>query len=145
VLGALARGAGVIETRSGLRLCHAHRRPELAKALPFFSNEVRTWIELGLTTRPIETALRGWPHRARLYIAWLDAVLLPSNADIEVRPGERVVNRAAFRASVQGRLWAGPASPAAAPLMADLTALFRRYADTHRHQAPPARRLRLAA
>ncbi|GAB5535689.1 MAG: hypothetical protein Rubg2KO_19380 [Rubricoccaceae bacterium] len=145
VLGALARGAGVIETRSGLRLCHAHRRPELAKALPFFSNEVRMWIELGLTQRPVDTALRGWPHRMRLYVAWLDAVLLPSGSDIAIRPGEKVVNRAAFRASIQGRLWAGPTSPAAGPLLTDLAALFRRYADVSRPQSPPARRLLRAA
>ncbi|MEO0559422.1 MAG: hypothetical protein AAF170_14695 [Bacteroidota bacterium] len=145
VLGALARGAGVIETRAGLRLCHAHRRPELAKALPFFSTDVRMWLELGLTRRPLETALRGWPHRMRLYVAWLDEVLLPSGRDIEIRPGERVVNRDAFRASIQGRLWAGPTSPTAAPLLADLSALFRRYADTRRLEAPPARRFLRAA
>ena len=145
VLAALARGAGVIETRSGLRLCHAHLRPGLAEALSVYTSEVRAWLDLDLTSKPVAPALRGWPPQARLYVAWLDAVLLPSRLDLQIRPGERVANRDAFRASIEGRLWAGPSSPVAGPLLLDLAILFERYAPQCTQTRAPARTAALAA
>ena len=145
VLEALARGAGVFESRTGLRLRHAHRRPGLAKALNRYAAEVRAWLELGLTNRPVDQALRPWPLRVRLYVAWLDAVLLPSDHAIQLAPGVAVTDRRAFRAAIQDRLIRGPETAAASALVGDLTSLFLRYAPVDRQQTSPARHIPLAA
>lgn len=145
VLGALARGAGVFDSRTGLRLRHAHLRPGLAAALNDFPLAVRAWIGLAMTNRPVSPALRSWPPSVRLYVAWLDDVLLPSDLEIQIAPGVRVAHPGVFRSAIQDRLEAGPESAAAPSLVSDLSAVFARYASECHPEAPPARRLPLAA
>lgn len=124
VLDALACGAGVVETNAGLRLLHANRRPELAHAVRAHERHVRAWNELALTGRGSDRALDAWPSRVRLYVAWLDRVVLPNGDAIQINPGVCVADRAAFRRSVQTRLELGPESASADALVSDLHALF---------------------
>lgn len=145
VLGALDRGAGVFESRTGLRLRHAHRRPGLAAALKDHAPEVRMWLELAMTARPVEASLRAWPLRVRLYVTWLDDVLLASDRELILAPGVRVRDRAAFRTAIQSRVDAGPGSAAATALAHDLSALFERYGSHPRSEASPSRRIARAA
>jgi hypothetical protein len=135
----------VFASRSGWRLRHAHRRPGLAKALNDFSDEIRTWIELALTDRPVEASLRDWPLRVSLYMAWLDAVLLPSKLAIQIRAGEIVTDPILFRASIQRRLVAGPEAATAASLIRDLCDVFGRYAPMSVRQSASVRQMPLAA
>ena len=144
VLGALGRGARVSRTRKGWRLAHAHRRPGLAAALNRHAAEVEAWTGLGLAGVAPDPSLRAWPDRVRLYVAWLDAALLPSGPELEVGPGVRLVDRKAFRAGLQARLDAGPGAPSARGLAAGLSALFDRYAGQLSVAAPPSRIARAA-
>ena len=124
VLAALARGAVAFETNAGLRLRHANRRPALARAVSRHARHVRAWNELALSGRGADRTLDAWPTRVRLYLEWLDRVVLPSRTEIDVRPGVRVTDRAAFRRAIQERIELGPESASAAGLMSDLKALF---------------------
>ena len=138
VLDALSRGAAVVETTAGLRLQHANRRPALARAVAEYARHVRAWNELALTGRGPDRALDAWPTRLRLYVEWLDRVVLPSADPIAIRPGVCVTDRIAFRRAVQDRIALGPASASADGLLADLRALFERSLDARDQAVPTA-------
>lgn len=120
----------------GLRVAHAHRLPDLARAVAHHADTLAMWVRLGLDadaatrlgTRYVPFGAAAWDESTRLHAAWFVRRFSAPQGPLALRPGIAVTDLAAFRASVAGRLAAGPDAAGAASLRADLSALFAQYA-----------------
>lgn len=150
------RGAGLRLGSAGIRLAHAHRLPELARAVQRHAGPLTTWVRLGLDredARPTRrTGMRAvpfgateWDDATRLRAAWFVRMFEAPGGRIALRPGVALTDLAVFRASVAGRLAAGPASAGADGLRADLADLYAQFgAAAERLAVPEPQRARAA-
>ncbi len=149
------RGAGLHLGSAGPRLAHAHRLPELARAVQRHAGPLTTWIRLGLDredSAPTAAGMRvvpfgatEWDAETRLHAAWFVRMFEAPGGRIALRPGVSITDMSVFRASVAGRLAAGPASAGADGLRADLGDLYGQFgAAAERLAAPEPRRARAA-
>ena len=130
------RGATLRVGSLGVRLSHAHRLPALARAVARHDAALRVWVRLDIdAAAPARRGLRAvpfgataWDDATRLHAAWFVRLFTPPAGRIVLRPGVAVTDLAAFRASVAGRLAAGPDAAGADGLRADLAALFAQFA-----------------
>jgi hypothetical protein len=128
--------------------------PALARAVARHEAALRTWIRLDVdAVGPRTSALRAvpfgataWDDATRLYAAWFVRLFVPPAGRLPLRPGVAVTDLDAFRASVAGRLAAGPDSAGADGLRADLAALYAQYgAEAVAVETVDAARVRRAA
>lgn len=120
----------------GLRLAHAHRLPDLARAVARHAEALSLYVRLGLDRdaparlgpRYVPFGAPAWDEPTRLHAAWFVRNFEAPAGRVELRPGVSITDRSAFRASVAGRLAAGPDAAGADGLRSDLEALFERYA-----------------
>ncbi len=130
------RGATLRLGSLGVRLSHANRLPALARAVARHDAALCVWVTLDIdAVAPARGGLRAvpfgataWDDATRLHAAWFVRLFTPPTARITLRPGVAVTDLAAFRASVAGRLAAGPDAAGADGLRTDLAALFERFA-----------------
>lgn len=142
--GIARRGATVRLGSGGVRLTHAHRLPDLARAVARHAGPLTVWVRLGLDAA--DTASRGaqvpfgataWDAVTRLHAAWFVRLFDAPAGRIALRPGISITDIGAFRTSVAGRLAAGPDAAGADGLRSDLAALYARFgADAERLVAP---------
>lgn len=149
------RGATLNLGSAGLRLAHAHRLPELARAVATHAQALTTWVRLGLDREtPGAAAVSGlrrvpfgateWDEATRLRAAWFVRMFRAPGGRIVLRPGVAITDYETFRASVAGRLAAGPASAGADGLRADLSDLYAQFGATERAVVAAPRRARAA-
>lgn len=147
------RGATLNLGSAGLRLAHAHRLPELARAVATHAGALTTWVRLGLDREAAPTAsgLRRvpfgateWDEATRLRAAWLVRMFKAPGGTLALRPGVAITDIGTFRASVAGRLAAGPASAGADGLRADLGDLYAQFGTAEQPVAVAPRRARAA-
>ena len=143
------RGAVLRMGSAGVRLAHAHRLPDLARAVARHEAALRTWVRLDIdASAPRMSGLRAvpfgataWDDATRLYAAWFVRLFVPPAGRLALRPGVAVTDLGALRASVAGRLAAGPGAAGADGLRADLAALYAQYgAEETMAEAPRVRR-----
>lgn len=131
-------GRQLVETSRGLRL----RRPRLSEdevcsGVAVHAAALRVAHRLDKLD-PVDTPARKaawrvdeWGPVTALHARWTAHLFEPPESAVRLRPGVRVTDWDRFRASIAERYAAGPASPYADGLRADLHALFERFA------APP--------
>ena len=143
------RGAVLRMGSTGVRLAHAHRLPDLARAVARHEAALRTWVRLDIdASAPQTSGLRAvpfgataWDDATRLYAAWFVRLFVPPAGRLALRPGVAVTDLGALRASVAGRLAAGPDAAGADGLRTDLAALYAQYgAEEIMAEAPRVRR-----
>lgn len=148
------RGAVLRVGSAGVRLAHAHRLPDLARAVARHEAALRTWLRLDIdATAPQTSGLRAvpfgataWDDATRLHAAWFVRLFVPPAGCLALRPGVAVTDLAAFRASVAGRLAAGPDASGADGLRADLASLYAQHgAETVVAETVETLRVRRAA
>lgn len=130
------RGATLRLGSLGVRLSHANRLPALARAVARHDAALRVWVRLDIDAlapargglRAVPFGATAWDDATRLHAAWFVRLFTPPTGWIALRPGVAITDLAAFRASVAGRLAAGPAAAGADGLRADLGSLFERFA-----------------
>ena len=132
----------------GVRLAHAHRLPDLARAVARHAGPLAVWLRLGLdrdATQRVPFGATAWDAVTRLHAAWFVRLFEAPPGRLALRPGVSVTDLAAFRASVAGRLAAGPDAAGADGLRADLGALYERFgAAAERAGVPDVARARAA-
>jgi hypothetical protein len=140
----------------GVRLAHAHRLPDLARAVARHAGPLAVWLRLGLdrdatqrvpltSSSPVGFGATAWDAVTRLHAAWFVRLFEAPPGRLALRPGVSVTDLAAFRASVAGRLAAGPDAAGADGLRADLGALYERFgAEAERAGVPDVVRARAA-
>lgn len=151
------RGAGLRLGSTGPRLVHAHRLPELARAVKRHAGPLTTWVRLGLDRedgvpaarasglRAVPFGATDWDDATRLRAAWFVRLFEAPGERIALRPGIAITDLTVFRASVAGRLAAGPASAGADGLRADLADLYAQFgAAAERLVVPEVQRARAA-
>lgn len=153
------RGAGLRLGSAGPRLAHAHRMPELARAVQRHAGPLTTWVRLGLDRedgipasgafqaglRAVPFGATAWDDTTRLHAAWFVRLFEAPGGRIELRPGVAISDLETFRASVAGRLAAGPESAGAGGLRADLADLYAQFgAAAERLAVPEPQRARAA-
>ena len=129
------RGARLNVGSGGVRLAHAHRMPDLGRAVRRHADALALWVSLGLDAeaparlgaRYVPFGAPAWDEPTRLHAAWFALRFEPSQR-LELRPGVTVTDLPVFRTSVAQRLAAGPDAPGAGSLRADLSTLFERHA-----------------
>ncbi len=124
------RGARLRLGSGGVRLVHAHRLVDLARAVARHEESLAVWVRLGLDrddATGVPFGATAWDAPTRLHAAWFVRLFDAPAGRLPLRPGVTVTDLAAFRASVAGRLAAGPDSAGADGLRADLGALYERY------------------
>lgn len=140
------RDARLSATSRGLRLAHAHRLPDLARAVALHADALTMWVRVGLdrdaparlSARYVPFGAAAWDEPTRLHAAWFVRRFEAPAGPLALRPGVSVTDVAAFRASVVGRLAAGPGAAGAPGLRTDLAALFARYAAVPAEAPAPA-------
>lgn len=149
------RGATLNLGSAGLRLAHAHRLPELARAVATHAGALATWVRLGLDReavgqnvgsglRRVPFGATEWDEATRLRAAWFVRMFEAPGGRIALRPGVSITDYSTFRASVAGRLAAGPTSAGADGLRADLADLYAQFGAAERPVAVTPRRARAA-
>ena len=126
-----ARELLLVETSAGLRLLRAYLHPpEADQAVREHADTLRVALGLG---PDFARGLKAWGPESALHARWLltSTSFRPPAGGFLLRKGEWVTNPDAFMASMRERLVAGP-HPGSDRLVADLRALFQRYA------VPPA-------
>ena len=129
----------LVETSTGLRL----RRPRLldgdvCSGVAHHAPALRVAHRLDRIDPVASPARRAawrvdeWGPVTALHARWLAHLFEAPDRPVVLRPGIRVTDWERFKASVAERYAAGPASPYADGLRADLKALFERFV------APPA-------
>ncbi len=149
------RGAGLHLSSVGLRLAHAHRLPNLAHAVQRHAGPLTTWVRLGLDRehsvprtvgmRVVPFGATDWDEVTRLHAAWFVRMFEAPDGRTMLRPGVTITDWSVFRASVAGRLAAGPSSAGADGLRGDLGDLYAQFgAAAERLIVPEPRRARAA-
>ena len=144
------RGATLRLGSGGVRLAHAHRLPDLARAVTLHAGPLTVWVRLGLHRDvdgavPRDGAVRvpfgaaAWDAVTRLHAAWFVRLFDAPVGRIALRPGVAITDLDAFRASVAGRLAAGPDAAGADGLRSDLASLYARFGADAERAAVPAR------
>jgi hypothetical protein len=132
----------------GVRLAHAHRLPDLARAVARHAGPLAVWLRLGLdrdAAQRVPFGATAWDAVTRLHAAWFVRLFEAPPGRLALRPGVSVTDLDAFRASVAGRLAAGPDAAGADGLRADLGALYERFgAEAERAGVPDVARARAA-
>ncbi len=126
---------------SGVRLAHAHRLPDLARAVARHAGPLTVWLRLGLdrdSAQRVPFGATAWDDATRLHAAWFVRLFDAPPGRIPLRPGVAVTDLGAFRASVAGRLAAGPSAAGADGLRSDLAALYGQFASAAERLAVPA-------
>ena len=124
----------------GVRLVHAHRLPDLARAVQRHAGPLTVWLRLGLdrdAEQRVPFGATAWDEPTRLHAAWFVRLFEASSGRIPLRPGVAVTDLGAFRASVAGRLAAGPTAAGADGLRSDLAALYGQFASATERLAAP--------
>lgn len=150
------RGARLRLGSGGVRLTHAHRLPDLARAVARHAGPLAVWLRLGLdrdaaqrvpltSSSPVGFGATAWDSVTRLHAAWFVRLFDAPPGRLPLRPGVSITDFPTFRASVAGRLAAGPDAAGADGLRADLAALYDRFAaDAERTVVPEPARSRAA-
>ncbi|HEX8386312.1 MAG TPA: hypothetical protein VF576_09015, partial [Rubricoccaceae bacterium] len=124
------RGATLRLGSGGVRLAHAHRLPDLARAVARHEGPLAVWLRLGLDrdeVQPVPFGATAWDAETRLRAAWFVRLFEAPPGRLAHRPGVSVTDLPAFRASIAGRLAAGPDAAGADGLRADLASLYERF------------------
>lgn len=126
------RGAVLTRASRGVKLRHGHRLPALAAAVRQHEPALVTWLDLGgpdaAAPRPFDAV--AWDDEVRLHAVWFSHVAVDLPVPFPLRPGVVIADASLFRASVAGRLAAGPDAPSAPGLRSDLAALFAARIET---------------
>lgn len=139
------RGARLRVGSGGVRLAHAHRMPDVARAVARHAAALALYVSLGLDrdapdrlgARYVPFGADAWDEATRFRAAWF-ARRFAMSERLQLRPGVVVIDAQAFRDSVARRLALGPDAPGADGLRADLEALFDRHAIAPVAVEPPA-------
>ncbi|WP_412063249.1 hypothetical protein [Rubrivirga sp. IMCC45206] len=118
------RRARVVRSTRGLKVRHAHRLPELDRAVRRHARAVGLWLDLGQPA-PAD----GWDDATALRLAWLRE-RLGDPTGLVLRPAETIADGPRFLMSVATRIEAGPTAPSADSVRRDLADLFDRHART---------------
>lgn len=134
------RGATVRLASTGLKLVHAHRMPDLARAVARHAAALALWARLGgdAGTRAVA---RGWDREARLHAAWFLRHVDRLTTPLALASGHVVRDLGSYRTAVADRLALGPDAPGADALRATLAGLFARHASDALAEAMPAPRV----
>ena len=148
------RGATLRLGSTGLRLAHAHRLPDLSRAVARHAGPLTTWVRLGLDRetagppaglRVVPFGATAWDDVTRLHAAWFVRLFDAPVRRIALRPGVAITDLPAFRASVAGRLAAGPDAAGADGLRADLRDLYAQFGAAAERLVVPEPHRALAA